>query len=275
MILVEIDGLIFDLDGTVYLGEKALPGAVETITKLRQMGKHLLFISNKPIAPRQEYASKLTHLGMLTRPEEVLTSGYILGKYLSSHFPHDRYYVVGEENLHSELRSFGLNITDELIEQDSMEVINPMGIDAVIIAFDRTLDYRKLNTAYQALRNGAAFYATNSDKTCPMPGGELPDAGATIAYLEYLTSRKLELLAGKPSTMMVQAAIQKLGLPASRCLLIGDRLDTDIYMGQRAGIHTALVLTGVSRREDVTLTNNPPEFTLEQLTDLLSIINPN
>ncbi len=130
-------------------------------------------------------------------------------------------------------------------------MIDPQGIDAVIVAFDRTLDYRKLNTAYQALKHGARFYATNGDKTCPMPGGAIPDAGATIAALETITGRSLELLAGKPSTLTVEVAMQRLGLPAERCMMVGDRLETDIRMGQEAGMRTAVVLTGVSTREDV------------------------
>jgi arabinose operon protein AraL len=267
-----IDGLIFDLDGTVYLGETALPGAVETIASLRRRGKRILFISNKPIEPRQAYAAKLTRLGIPTPPEDILTSAYVLGRYLADKFLHYRYYLVGEENLRVELRSYGLTILDELVQQDPKQVINPAGIDAVIVAFDRTLDYRKLNTAYQALRAGAAFFATNSDKTCPMPGGGLPDAGATVAYLEYLTGRRLELLAGKPSPLMIQVAAGLLALSAERCLLVGDRLETDIRMGQQAGIHTALVLTGASRREDISLATNLPEFVLEDLSDLPNLI---
>ena len=119
----------------------------------------------------------------------MITSAYVLGHHLAHHEPNLRYYVVGEENLRQELRGHGLQIAEELVDQSPKEVIDPQGIDAVVVAFDRTLDYRKLNTAYQALMRGARFYATNGDKMCPMPGGGIPDAGGTIAALEHMTGR--------------------------------------------------------------------------------------
>ena len=269
--MMRFDGFIFDLDGTIYLGENLLPGVSETIKVLRQNNKKILFISNKPLAPRQVYAEKLTRLGLPTHPEEILTSAYILGHYLATQFPHFRYYLIGEQTLYQELTSYGLEIVDELLEQDAHNVINPVGIDAVIVAFDRTLDYRKLNTAYQALLAGAAFFATNTDKACPFPGGTIPDAGATIAFLEFLTGRKLDLFAGKPSDMMIQVAMELLQVPPERCLMVGDRLETDIRMGQHAGAHTALVLTGASRLEDISTSAIQPEFIFPDLKHLLDL----
>ncbi|MBN2550787.1 MAG: HAD-IIA family hydrolase, partial [Anaerolineales bacterium] len=215
----EIDGFLFDLDGTLYLGEQALPGAVETLAELRRRGKRLLFVSNKPLEGPQAYADHLTRFGIPADPDEVLTSAGVLGDYLRRNHPGLRYYVVGEEYLRQELVRYGLTLVDDLWDQDERQVIDPRGIDAVVIAFDRTLDYRKLNTAYQALLRGARFFATNADKACPMPGGAIPDAGATIAALEHITGRKLELLAGKPSPLMMQAALQRLSLPPERCLM--------------------------------------------------------
>ena len=146
--------------------------------------------------------------------------------------------------------------------------MHPDGVDAVVVAFDRTLDYRKLNTAYQALLKGARFFATNADKTCPMPGGDIPDAGATIAALEHLTGRKLELLAGKPSGLIMDVALSWLGLAAQRCMMVGDRLETDIRMGQQAGMCTAVVLSGVSTREDVARMERPPDFVLDTIGEI-------
>ncbi|OGO75686.1 MAG: HAD family hydrolase, partial [Chloroflexi bacterium RIFOXYD12_FULL_57_15] len=204
-----IEGLIFDLDGTVYLGNAALPGAVEGIAALRQQGKHVLFVSNKPLEPRDTYAKKLANLGIDATPDDVITSAYVLGYHLAQTEPHLNLYVVGEENLLHELRGHGLQIVNEFMEQDPMDVIRTNGVDAVVVAFDRTLSYRKLNTAYQALQTGARFFATNADKACPMPGGAIPDAGGTIAALEHMTGRKVELLAGKPSNLITQVALQK------------------------------------------------------------------
>ena len=269
---VKIDGFVFDLDGTVYLGNAALPGSVEGIAELRRRGKRTLFVSNKPLEPRGAYAAKLTRLGIPTDPDSVITSAYVLGHHLAQHEPHLRYYVIGEESLRAELAGHGLQIVPERADQDPKEVIDPSGIDAVIVAFDRTLDYRKLNTAYQALMAGARFYATNGDKMCPMPGGGIPDAGGTIAALEHMTGRTLQLLAGKPSTLIMQVALERLGLPADRCMMVGDRLETDILMGRQAGMYTAAVLTGVATREDIARMKTPPSFVIANLGVLPSLL---
>ncbi len=267
-----VDGFIFDLDGTVYLGEKALPGAVDTLAFLREHGKHVLFVSNKPLQPRTAYAEKLTRLGIPATEDDVITSGFVLGYHLAAHHPDLRYYVIGEQALIAELRDHGLHIVDEFMEQDPKQVIDPAGIDAVIVAFDRTLDYRKLNTAYQALIQGARFFATNADKTCPMPGGGIPDAGAIIAYLEHISGRTLELLAGKPSPLIMQVALDRLQVPAARCLMMGDRLETDMFMGQQAGMQTAVVLTGASTRADVARMERPPDHILENIGELRGLM---
>lgn len=268
----QIDGFIFDLDGTVYLGEEALPGAVDAIAELRRRGKRVLFVSNKPLQPRDAYANKLTRLGIPTSSDDVVTSGYVLGFYLAQNEPELNLYVVGEEALLAELRGHGLSIVDGYFDQNAMGVIHTNGIDAIVVAFDRTLDYRKLNTAYQALLAGARFFATNADKACPMPGGAIPDAGGTIAALEHMTGRKVEILAGKPSNLITQVALHKLGLTAEQVMMVGDRLETDIFMGQQAGMATAVTLTGASRREDVAKMTSPPDFVIENLGDLPQLV---
>ncbi|MBA3870415.1 MAG: HAD-IIA family hydrolase [Anaerolineae bacterium] len=268
-----VNGFIFDLDGTVYLGDAALPGAVEGISQLRHMGKTVLFVSNKPLEPRENYAHKLTKLGIPATPDDVVTSAYVLGYHLSKTQPELKLYVVGEANLVQELRGFGLTVINEFLDQSPLDVIHPDGVDAVVVAFDRTLDYRKLNTAYQALKNGAHFFATNADKMCPMPGGGIPDAGGTIAALEHMTGRKVELLAGKPSTLIVEVALQKLGLPAANVMMVGDRLETDIFMGQQAGMQTAATMTGASTRADVAKMTTPPTYVIDSLAELPGIIS--
>lgn len=264
-----VDGFIFDLDGTIYLGDRALPGAVETIAGLRQRGKQVLFVSNKPLESRQAYAEKLSCLGIPAEAKDVITSAYVLGRYLRLRQPHLNYYVIGEEELREELRSHGLKLVEDRWDLDPKDVVDAEGIDAVIVAFDRTLDYRKLNTAYQALMRGAHFYATNTDKACPMPEGAIPDAGLTVAGLEHITGRKLELVAGKPSGLILEMALECLGLQADRCLMTGDRLETDIRMGREAGMLTAVVLTGVTRAEDLNDSQVLPDLVLHRLDELL------
>lgn len=267
-----VDGFIFDLDGTVYLGEKALPGAVECIADLRRRGKRILFISNKPLEPGRVYAQKLTRLGIPAVEADIITSAYVLGYHLARTEPGLRLYVIGEPNLRDELCSHGLVVVDERIDQDPKGVISADGIDAVVVAFDRTLDYRKLNTAYQALVRGARFFSTNADKICPMPGGGIPDSGATIAALEHITGRKVELVAGKPSRLVMEVASQRLGVEPVRIMMVGDRLETDIFMGQQAGMLTAVVLTGVTHRQDIARLAQPPDLILENLGDLPGLI---
>ena len=267
--LASIDGFVFDLDGTVYLGDAALPGALDTIAELRRRDKRVLFVSNKPLEPRSAYAEKLTRLGIPAEEEDVITSAYVLARYLARHEPALHYYVVGEANLRAELAAQNLHVVDELADQDPQNVIHPDGIDAVVVAFDRTLDYRKLNTAYQALRSGARYFATNADNTCPLPGGDVPDAGATLAALEQITGRRPELVAGKPSRVILDTALERLNLPADRCLMAGDRLETDIRMGCEAGMVTAVVLTGVSSQEDAQRASPAPDLVLSNLGELL------
>lgn len=267
-----IDGFIFDLDGTIYLGDRALPGAVELIAELRRNKKKILFITNKPLQPREAYAEKLTRLGMPTDPDEIITAAVALGQYLLENSPGLSLYVIGEEMLRTELRDLGLQVVEEFWDQDSRQVIVPTGVQAVVAAFDRSLDYRKLNTAYQALSGGALFLATNADKACPMPGGSIPDAGATIAALEHISGRKVDFLAGKPSPWMIELALSHMDLPKELCLLAGDRLETDIRMGQQAGLHTALVLTGATKKEEVQSLSEPPTLILESLSDLFQYI---
>ena len=268
----KINGIVFDLDGTIYLGDSALPGVVETIKHLRLKNKKILFVSNKPLQPASEYAAKLTKIGIPATTSDVITSAFVLGYYLSQNEPDLNLYGVGEESLIKELRSYNLKIVNEMIDQDPRDVINPAGIDAVVVSFDRTLDYRKLNTAYQAIQLGARFYATNQDKVCPMPGGAIPDAGATIKALEYITSKQVEMVAGKPSALMMKVAMQRMNLPPSQCLMVGDRLETDIKMGQDAGMFTAAILTGVSKMEDIKRLTKKPDFVLENLNELLDLI---
>ncbi len=273
--LSHIDGFIFDLDGTLYVGDALLPGAAATLAELRRRNKRVLFVSNKPVDGRAVYAAKLTRLGIPATEADVITSAFVLAHHLAQHAPELRYFVIGEANFVSELRSHGLivvNDHDDLTAQSELGVIQPAGIDAVIVALDRTLDYRKFNTAYQALRRGARYFAANGDNTCPMPGGDVPDAGATITAFAHITGRTPELIAGKPSPVILNVALERLGLPAARCLMAGDRLDTDMRMGHNAGMTTALVLTGVTDRAQAEVTSPRPTLILDDIGGLLAAL---
>lgn len=250
-------GYIFDLDGTIYLGERLIPGAQEAIAWLRRHGRPVVFLSNKPLEPRSAYAAKLTRLGIAASEQDVVNSTQALMAYLRAERPGQRLYVIGEPALVDEFRTEGFCLTEQ-----------PEEIDIVVAAFDRTLTYAKLNIAYQALVRGAGFVATNGDRACPIEGGAIPDCAGVIAFLEATTGRPCELIAGKPSPLILSAALDRLGVPRERVLMVGDRLATDIRMGNELGLDTALVLTGVTSRDMLADSPVRPTYVLDSVADI-------
>ena len=250
-------GYILDLDGTIYLGEQLVPGARETVAWLRAHGRGVVFLSNKPLEPSAQYAAKLGRLGIPARAADVLNSTQALMHILRTHYAGQHLFVIGEPSLWEELRGEGFALTQTLDE-----------IEIVVAAFDRTLDYAKLNTAHQALIRGARFYATNADRTCPIEGGEIPDCAGVIAFLEATTGRQVEMVAGKPSPHILQAALGRLGVSKDACLMVGDRLATDMVMGRANGVDTALVLTGVTSRAALERSDIRPTHVLGSIGEL-------
>jgi len=251
-------GYVFDLDGTVYLGDALLPGAKRTIETLRRCGRRMVFVSNKPVETRQAYADKLTRLGLPTPVSDVINSSQVLVHELTRCAPGARVFPIGEQVLHDELAAAGFVLTDV-----------PGEIEYVIASFDRAFIYRKLQIAFDAIRAGARLIATNADAYCPVPGGGEPDAAAIIAAIEACTGCKLEWLAGKPSPLMMRTAMDLLGTPPKESIMVGDRVETDILMGVRAGMHTAMPLTGATTLEKLARSEVQPEFVLERLDQLL------
>jgi NagD protein len=257
-------GFIFDLDGTVYLGDNLIPGADRVVRFIREKGRKVVFLSNKPLQTREDYASKLTRLGIPTNPDEVVNSTLVMVHYLKKHAPGARLFAIGEAPFVEELRRAGFAVTD-----------HPREIDYVIAAFDRTFDYRKLNTAFQAIKLGARFVATNPDRTCPVEGGEIPDCAAIIAALEAVTLKKVEVVVGKPSPIMVEAVLDVLGLKPVDCVLIGDRLETDIRMAKESGMAAGIVMTGVTDEDTLrAIKGSPlqPDFIFQSIADVENLL---
>jgi len=251
-------GYIFDLDGTIYLGNALLPTAGETLANLRRRGVRTIYISNNPTHPREEYAAKLTRLGVPTSVDDILTSTLVMVDFLKQRMPGARLFVVGEQPLCAELERGGFELTEQAHQ-----------VDAVIASFDRTFVYRKLQIAFDAIRAGARFFATNPDRYCPVPSGGEPDCASIIAAIEACTNTKVEAVVGKPSHYMIDAALNLTGLPAEDCLMTGDRLETDVQMGLEAGMSTALMLTGATLESDLVSSPIRPTYVLRQLSDLL------
>ena len=251
-------GWLFDLDGTVYRGEHLIPGAAEVIGALRASGRRVAFLSNKPIQTRADYADKLTRLGIPTSAEEVVNSSLVLGRYLARLDPGAACFVIGEPPLVRELEAHGLKVHDDA------------NVGWVVIAFDRTFTYAKLNTALQAVKRGARLIATNPDRTCPVGDGEIPDCAGMIAAVEAVTGKGVELIVGKPSPLILEMALEVLGLPASDTVIVGDRIETDVTMGKALGLRTVLVLSGVTTGDDRRIAELKPDYVLASIRDLLS-----
>jgi arabinose operon protein AraL len=251
-------GFIFDLDGTLYLGERLLPGAREALAALREAGRRVCFLSNKPIQSRGDYAAKLTRLGIPAVVDDVINSSYVLARHLAREAPGARCFVIGEPPLVEELRAAGLAPVDDA------------RVDYVVVAFDRTFDYRKLDMALQAVtRHGARLVGTNPDRTCPVEDGEIPDAAGMIGAVEGVTGRRVDPVVGKPSPITVRVVLDQLDLPAAECAIVGDRLETDIAMGHTAGLGTILVLTGLTRADDPEIAYWRPAHVVGSLGELL------
>jgi len=251
---------IFDQDGTIYLGERLLPGAAETVAAVRARGKRTIFLSNNPTKTRAQYAEKLTALGIPTPVEDIVNSSFVMVQWLLRFAAHARLFVIGEEPLKNEVRAAGFQLTETAGE-----------IDIVVASFDRTFAYRKLQIAFDAIRAGARLVATNPDRYCPTPTGGEPDCAAMIAAIEACTGVKCDPIVGKPSPIMVALIMSLLNLPPERCLMIGDRLETDIRMGIEAGMATCLVLTGDATREKLAAAQVHPTHVLERIDGLLEI----
>ncbi|MBM3127510.1 MAG: HAD-IIA family hydrolase [Chloroflexi bacterium] len=248
-------GIILDLDGTIYRGARIIPGARETIERMRK-GAHPLIFATNAIESVAEHVEKLAGLGIAVRPDAIINSTFVLIQRLEREMPRARVFCLGDPPLIEQLAPHF-----EFSE-------DPNAIDVVIASTDRSFDFRKLSIGFHALRKGARFWATNAEPTWQQEDDEIPDAGAIIGALEGCSGRKLELIAGKPSTFMGEIALERLNQRAHECLLIGDNLTTDIAMGQRVGIPTVLVMTGLSKRADLERAPVKPDYVLESIADV-------
>ncbi|MCU0332330.1 MAG: HAD-IIA family hydrolase [Ignavibacteriaceae bacterium] len=251
------DYFIFDLDGTIYRGEHLIPRADEVINHLKIIGKKIVFVSNKTTGTAKNYYYLLKNWGLNVAEDEIINSTIVVTNYLKRNFNSDKFFAIGEDSFIDEIEKSGLKFSTNTDE-----------VKIVLVTLDRTLNYQKLEIAARALEDGAKFFAANIDDTCPVDNGEVIDAGSTISALEKRTHRKLELHFGKPSEFMFNEIKRRLQFIPEKTLLIGDRLETDITMGNRFGIDTALVSTGVKYFPNGT-GNIVPTYQLNSVFDLL------
>ncbi len=258
------EGYVFDLDGTIYLGDELLPGAGRLILKLRELGKEVVFLSNNPTKDPKMYAEKLTGLGLPTSEGQVVNTVVTMTRWLLSNHPDATVFPIAEQPLKDALRGAGIK-TSERAEE----------IDIVIASYDRAFDYRKLQIAFDAIwfHKRARLVTTNPDRYCPFPGGRgEPDAAAIVAAIEACTGARCEVNVGKPDPIMLETVEELLGLETGDCLMTGDRLYTDIRMALDAGMPSAVVLTGETTAR--TLAVEPPENRPTHVLDRIDRLIP-
>lgn len=257
------DAYIFDLDGTIYLGDELLPGARRLINELRGRGKAVRFVSNNPTKDPMMYAEKLARLGLPTSIEEIVNTVITMTRWLLANHPNAVVFPISEAPLIRALADVGIRMSS-----------NPAEVDIVIASYDRGFTYEKLQIAFDAIwyYKRARLIATNPDPYCPIAGGRgEPDAAAVIAAIEACTGTKCETVVGKPDPVMLQATLAGLDVDPADCAMVGDRLSTDIRMALNAGMASILVLTGETSINDLKHLSpqERPNFVLERVDQLL------
>lgn len=253
---------VFDMDGVLFRMDDPVPGAAETIQRLRDRGDTIYYLTNNSSKTRADYIAKLKRMGMYADLDTVITSSYAtalmfgeigeIGKSV---------YVVGEYGLVDELKAGGMNVVDYADDRQ---------IDYVVVGWDRHITYLKLTEAHFAIARGATFIATNRDATYPDADGRtLPGGGAIVAAIATCSGVTPRTI-GKPEPYTLELILRRAGVKPADCIVVGDRLDTDIGIGKAVGTRTAMVLTGVSTRADVDAApvEARPDWVLNDLTEL-------
>lgn len=255
-------GAILDVDGTIVLGDQTISGAAAAVDDLRDAGLELLLFSNNPTKRQDHYADRLGSHGIEIDPSSFLTAATVTADYLVDRHADDDLLVIGEPGLRDLLR-----------ERDLALGAGPEDADVVVASIDRKFDYDRLTDALRALGDeDVRFLGTDPDVTIPTDEHLVPGSGAIIGAISSATGRDPERVLGKPADTAIEAALDRLDLPAESVLVVGDRLDTDIALGERAGMTTALVLSGVTDRADVDASDVQPDHVLESVADVNELL---
>ncbi len=248
---------VLDMDGTVYLGDTPINGAVEFVETLRQKNKRFMFFTNNASKTKPFYKEKLFRLGF--GECDIMTSGDVTVNYLKRHCPGKTVYLLGTKLLKDDMMASGIN----LVETEDADV--------AVSSFDTELTYAKLKTMCDAVRKGALYLSTHPDFNCPLDGGrQIPDSGAIAAAITAATGVKPKYL-GKPYPETAEAIHDRTGIPAERTVSVGDRLYTDMALAKNSGMISALVLSGETKAEDVS-TSAPPDYVFDSVFDMIEKI---
>jgi HAD superfamily hydrolase (TIGR01450 family) len=258
--LGQVRGVLTDMDGTLYVGPSAKPGAVEFMEALRRNGLPRVVLTNNSSRDGELYVERLRRLGIGVRRNEVLTSGDASAEWLATHTAIKRPFILGAEALRTACANAGI--------PHCPREHTP---DAVLLGYDIELTYARLSDACLLVAEGLPYYATHADRTCIEPEGLLPDAGAFIAAIEVVTRRR-PIILGKPTRAMLDAGLSRLGVAAEHTLVIGDQLDTDISLGRHHGVLCALVMTGETSAETLAASDVQPDLVVPHVGALHGLL---
>jgi 4-nitrophenyl phosphatase len=258
--MLELDGLIIDMDGVLWRGPEPIPGLNAFFDTLQRLAIPFVLATNNSTSSIEQYVQKLAGFGLQVPPERIVTSAYATADYLLDQAePGTPVYMVGEDGLHAALTSRGFRLS-------------PDDARFVVAGLDRGLTYEKLAIAMRLIENGARFIGTNADRTLPTPQGLRPGAGTVLAAIA--TASGVEpLIVGKPEPLMIRQALRILDTAPERTAMVGDRLETDILAGKRAGTKTVLVLSGVARREELGESDVQPDWVLDDIGALAAALS--
>ncbi len=247
--------LITDLDGVIWRGEKPLLENIDIVKKLIEDGVEIVFLTNNSTRSRLEYVYRLHRYGIKTDVEHVINGAYLAAQYILEKGG-EKIYVIGEAGLYHELSIAGL-----------LPVTIGSDADYVVVGLDRFLTYDKVLYGVKLLLKGAGFIATNTDNVYPVEEGLAPGAGSIVEMMVNAAGREPEIVTGKPSKYVLDFIFRKYGIDKEKTLVIGDRIDIDIYMGSKYGLDTLFVLTGVGLLEDIDKYGIKPTYTVRNLRE--------
>jgi 4-nitrophenyl phosphatase len=253
--LKKTQAYLIDLDGTLYRGKEVISDAPDFIRWLEQTGRRYRYVTNNSTRTPEQVAEHLRGFGIPAETEHVLTTSMTVAKYIEADGKGKKVYMIGESGLRHALESAGLEITDT-------------DADYVVQGMDREFTYEKLKKASLLIQAGATFITTNIDKNLPTEEGMMPGAGSLMIALQTATGVQ-PIVIGKPEARMIDLAIEELGVSKDQAVVVGDNLETDILAGVHAGVRTAMVLTGFSKREQVEAAEGKPTVIFENLTALM------
>ncbi len=250
---------ISDMDGVIYHGNKLLPGAAEFVRILEERQLRYLFLTNSSERTPRELAEKLARLGIQVSPEHFYTSALATADFLSRQKPGCSVFAIGEAGLTNALYEKGISMND----------INP---DYVVIGESRTYSFERVEKAVHLVLKGAKLIGTNPDLTGPSENGIVPATGSLIAPIELSTGKKAYFI-GKPNPFMMRRAVKHLNAMSRETLIIGDRMDTDVIAGVEAEVDTVLVLSGVTKPDDIAHFAYTPKYVMSGINELVEKIS--